>query len=60
MRQIIKPDSNAAELLESDIVIDGSWQKRGYNSLNGVVTGIARKNQKVLDVQVFSKLMEKI
>ena len=32
VRQIIKPDSNAAELLESDIAIDGSWQKRRYNS----------------------------
>ena len=55
VRLIIKPDSNAAELLESDIAIDGSWQKRGYDSLNGVVTGIARENQKVLDDQVFSK-----
>ena len=55
VRQIIKPDSNAAELLESGIAIDGSWQKRGYNSLNGAVTGIACENLKVLGVEVFSK-----
>ena len=29
-------------LTDCPIGIDGTWQKRGHSSLNGVVTGIAR------------------
>lgn len=34
---------------------DGSWQKRGYTSLNGVVTVTSFDTGKVLDVEVLSK-----
>ena len=30
---------------------DGSWQKRGYSSLNGVVTVISMDNGKILDIE---------
>jgi len=40
-------DPNAEDkTVDSDICIDGSWQKRGYSSLVGTVTGVSRENQK--------------
>ena len=41
----------------SDITVsgDGSWQKRGHSSLNGVVTIIASDSAKCLDYRVLSK-----
>ena len=33
------------ENLDTDIGNDGSWQKRGHSSLNGVVTGVVRENK---------------
>ncbi|XP_054259610.1 circumsporozoite protein-like [Macrosteles quadrilineatus] len=35
--------------------IDGTWQKRGYSSLNGVVTVSCIDTGKILDAEVFSK-----
>lgn len=37
------------------IGIDGTWQKRGYSSLNGVVTVSCIDTGKILDAEVFSK-----
>lgn len=36
-------------------IFDGSWQRRGHSSLNGVVTAISPDVGKVLDVRIFSK-----
>lgn len=36
-------------------IFDGSWQRRGHTSLNGVVTAIAANIGKVVDVRVYSK-----
>ena len=36
----INADTN--DVVDGDICIDGSWQKRGQNSLNGVATGVSR------------------
>ena len=41
--------------MDIQIGIDGSWQKRGYSSLNGVVTAVAKSNRKVVDYQVLTK-----
>eukprot|EP00111_Clytia_hemisphaerica_P024621 TCONS_00072582-protein len=40
-----------------DIVasFDGSWQRRGYASLNGIVSCIERTNDKIVDVEVKTK-----
>lgn len=37
------------------VAFDGSWQKRGHTSLNGIVSAISLKSGKVLDVSVLSK-----
>jgi hypothetical protein len=39
---------------ECGISIDGTWQKRGYSSHNGVVTAISLDTKKCLDVEVLS------
>ena len=35
--------------------VDGTWQKRGFASLNGVVVAISTSNFKVLDVETMSR-----
>lgn len=37
------------------VAIDGSWQKRGHTSLNGVVTATSLENGKVVDFECLSK-----
>lgn len=36
-------------------IFDGTWQRRGHTSLNGVVTAISGLNGKVIDCRVLSK-----
>ena len=43
-------------VVDIDASFDGSWQRRGYASLNGVVTGIERVNDKCIDVEVKTKV----
>ena len=46
-----KDDPNNEMNTVADIVVsvDGTWQKRGYSSFNGVITAISMENGKVLD-----------
>ncbi|GFX29974.1 uncharacterized protein TNCV_2616861 [Trichonephila clavipes] len=37
------------------VAVDGSWQKRGFSSKNGLVTVTSVDTSKVIDVEVFSK-----
>ncbi|GFX00988.1 hypothetical protein TNCV_4579541 [Trichonephila clavipes] len=37
------------------IALDGSWQKGGYQSLNGIVTATSVDTEKIIDLEVFSK-----
>ncbi|GFS74441.1 uncharacterized protein TNCV_784781 [Trichonephila clavipes] len=39
----------------SPYAVDGTWQKRGYTSLNGVVTVTSIDTGKVIDVDIISK-----
>ena len=54
------------DITDVSVSVDGSWQKRGFSSLNGVVTAIAIKTGKVLDTEILNRnckscnLMEKI
>ena len=49
-----KTDS-AARPVDISVSVDGSWQKRGFSSLNGNVAAISLKNGKVLDVEPMSR-----
>nr|XP_047122595.1 uncharacterized protein LOC124806069 [Hydra vulgaris] len=54
-RRILKPDSNMNDVIDCGISIDGTWQRRGYSSLNGVVVATSHDNNKVLDTVTLSK-----
>ena len=47
-------EKTADEIVNTQVTIDGTWQKRGHSSLNGVVVACS-KNAKVIDCQVMSK-----
>ena len=37
------------------VSVDGTWQKRGFSSLNGIVVAISTSNFKVVDVEAMSR-----
>ncbi len=43
--------SEKADIKDTQVTSDGTWQKRGHSSLNGVVVACS-KNGKVIDCQV--------
>lgn len=54
--------SNAASSLRGDsefadvgVSVDGTWQRKGFTSMNGIVTAISIDNGKVLDTSILSK-----
>ena len=34
VRDIVNPNADMSDIIDSDIGIDGSWQKKGHDSLN--------------------------
>ena len=44
----------AADINDCQVAIDGTWQKRGFSSLNGAVVATSKEG-KVMDYQVMSK-----
>lgn len=40
---------------DCDVSIDGTYQKRGHSSLNGVVSAISKDTKKVIDLHIMSK-----
>ncbi|GFX51909.1 uncharacterized protein TNCV_3063261 [Trichonephila clavipes] len=38
-----------------DVALYGSWQKRGYQSLSGILTATSVDTEKVVDFEAFSK-----
>ena len=43
------PENDNNTIVDTAVSVDGSWQKRGHSSNNGVVTAISMDNGKVLD-----------
>ena len=43
-------------MFNTAVSVDGSWQKRGYSSFNGVVTAISIETGKILDVEPFTRI----
>ena len=46
---------NDDTVIDTSVSCDGSWQKRGYSSLNGVVTVISIDNSKILDIKPMTR-----
>ena len=40
---------------DTAVSVDGTWQKRGYSSFNGVVTAISMENGKVVDTEALTR-----
>lgn len=54
-------DSIEESVIENDgdrdltVICDGSWQRRGHVSLNGIVSAISANTGKVIDIKILSK-----
>ncbi|GBO40547.1 hypothetical protein AVEN_147217-1 [Araneus ventricosus] len=45
--------------VKCSVSVDGTWQRRGYSSLNGVVIAISILSGKVIDMEVMSQFCKK-
>ena len=52
---VLSASQTTDRISECAISVDGSWQRRGYASLNGFVSGVERVTDKVVDVKVMIK-----
>ena len=55
VRETISPSCKNDNLIDCGVSIDGSWQRKGFASLNGVVAATSYDNSKVIDAVVLSK-----
>ena len=57
MKQAIdeEPGDTMNDTYDIDVSVDGTWQRRGYSSLNGVVAIISANTGKCVDTEVLSK-----
>ena len=51
----LKADSSSNAIKDVEVSSDGTWQRKVYSSLNGVVTVISIKNGKILDIEPISR-----
>jgi hypothetical protein len=51
----IRHDSNT-DIVDTGVSCDGTWQRRGFSSYNGVMTAISIDSGKVLDVEPMSRV----
>ena len=49
--------SNDGDILDIGVSADGSWQRRGFSSLNGVVVALSIDNSKVVDVEPITRFV---
>lgn len=52
MKKAVEENSGNKDIAAA---FDGTWQKRGHTSLNGVVTATSFDTGKILDIEVLSK-----
>ena len=55
VRETINPSCKNDNLIDCGVSIDGSWQRKGFASLNGVVAATSYDNSKVIGAVVLSK-----
>ena len=54
-KEKLKENYSDDNVVDIDASFDGTWQKRGYSSLNGVVTAIAKDSGKCFDYRIMTK-----
>ena len=42
-------------VIDIGVSLDGSWQRRGFSSMNGVVTAISIDTGKIIDIESMSR-----
>ena len=47
--------SNKDLIVETGVSVDGTWQRRGFSSLNGAVAALSIDSGKVIDIACFSR-----
>ena len=52
----IRNGCSETDIINTSVSCDGSWQRRGFSSLNGVVTAISIDNGKVLDIESMTRI----
>ncbi|GFT08203.1 hypothetical protein TNCV_3481521 [Trichonephila clavipes] len=53
--EIVEKKQNlSSDIVKCGISVDGTWQRRGYTSMNGCVAAISVDTGKVLDIEVMS------
>lgn len=52
IEEAVEENDNCRDLA---VALDGSWQKRGHTSLNGIVSATSVSTGKVVDVEIISK-----
>ncbi|GFV26428.1 uncharacterized protein TNCV_4308271 [Trichonephila clavipes] len=51
-RLVLHPTKN--KIVECGISVDGTWQRRGYSSMNGCVAALSVDTGKVVDIEIMS------
>ena len=51
----LRSDTDNEPTIDAEVSCDGTWQRRGYSSRNGVVSVISMKTGKILDVESMNK-----
>nr|XP_047137499.1 uncharacterized protein LOC124814004 [Hydra vulgaris] len=51
----MKENATSEDIVDVGVSCDGSWQKRGYQSMNGVFTAILIDSGKIIDVEPMNK-----
>ena len=54
-RNLINNNASHDDTIQCQVSVDGTWQKRGHSSFNGVVTAISTLTGKCIDAVVLSK-----
>ena len=52
---IVSDVSDLSSAVNTSVSVDGTWQKRGFTSLNGAVVPIYIATDRILDVEVMSR-----
>jgi hypothetical protein len=51
----IKSNLNETDIIDTGVSVDGTWQRRGFSSLNGVVAVISIDSGKLVDIEPMSR-----
>ena len=55
LKKFIRQTHDKDVIVETGVSVDGTWQRRGFSSLNGAVAAISIDTGKVIDVPCLSK-----